>query len=674
MMRSKRKLKITIVLLLATINICSPSFATNNELNEYYSRYVLSENLNEGIKVSLIKSDRYDNFQDEYVAVEVKVENTNRYANAEVQVEAIDHDDFTTLGDKTISFNLLSGDISEMIFDYRNNRTQKPYTPIGSQSEYIKSTQSVVYRRATISESVTRYVEYIRATQSVPYQRGDTQSSYIRATESSAYERENIQSKYLIATASSVYQRESEQSAYVRATFSSIYQNEKVSPYVKTTESEAIKYNVKKREARFDKDINLYWGDERATSSDVSERYTRDRKVLEEEETALKEKEDANKRKFVYILAVVFIVVLIALVAIYFIRRYIKSNEELYNILLIIGLSFILTICSFTFRVKKIYAYTQQTFMMNTTYSHEYLCEVWNSGIPWTFKFRVSYKFVGDMPSYPENQDSDGDGLVDNYEIYFITDRFSADTDGDGISDYDEIYTIDTDPLKLDTNNNGKTDGEEDYDGDGLTNIEEKNLNTFMDNSDTDSDGLTDYEEVRVYHTNPLKVDTDNDGLSDYEEVQVARKLGVSDISSISKTNTMNQELPRDNFGSSLYKENIIQMKVSGDVYGLIENHIKVKERRNATLDNVNSILGKVAYIDNDYETSNISVTFDISNYSLKKEALRVCTYENGKVKMLDTTLTENNISANINSGYVFVLDIDRYVDSILAYKKDNYK
>ena len=670
-MRIIRKLKI-IVLLIATITICSLSFATSNE--EYYSKYVLSENLNEGIKVSIIKSDRYDNFQDEYVGVDVKIENTNRYASAEVKVEAIDHDDFTTLGDKTISFNLLSGDISEMIFDYRNNRTQKPYTPIGSQSEYIKSTQSVVYRRATISESVTRYVEYIRATQSVPYQRGDTQSSYIRATGSSAYERENIQSTYLIATESSVYQRESEQSAYIRATESRIYESEIVKPYERTTESEAIRYNIKKREVKFSKDINLLRDDEIATGSDANEKYIRDRRNMEEDETALKEKEVAEKRRFVYILAVIFIIIFILLIAIYFIRRYIKTHDEFYNILLIIGLSLVLSIYSFAFKVQSIYAYTQQTFVINTTYSHEYTCEVWNSGIPWIFKFRVSYKFIGDAPTFNESLDSDGDGLSDNYEVYFITDRFSADTDGDGISDYDEIYTIDTDPLKADTNGNSKNDGEEDYDGDGLTNIEEKNLNTFMDNSDTDSDGLTDYEEVRVYHTDPLKVDTDNDGLSDYEEVQVARKLGISDIHSINKTNTMNQELPRDNFDSSLYKENIIKMKVSGEVYGLIENHIKVKERSNATLDNVNSILGKVAYIDNDYETSNISVTFDISNYSLKKEALRVCTYENGKVKMLDTTLTENNISANINSGYVFVLDIDRYVDSILAYKKDNYK
>ena len=670
-MRIIRKLKI-IVFLIATITLCSLSFATSNE--EYYSKYVLSENLNEGIKVSIIKSDRYDNFQDEYVGVDVKIENTNRYASAEVKVEAIDHDDFTTLGDKTISFNLLSGDISEMIFDYRNNRTQKPYTPIGSQSEYIKSTQSVVYRRATISESVTRYVEYIRATQSVPYQRGDTQSSYIRATESSAYERENIQSTYLIATESSVYQRESEQSAYIRATESRIYESEIVKPYERTTESEAIRYNIKKREVKFSKDINLLRDDEIATGSDANEKYIRDRRNMEEDETALKEKEVAEKRRFVYILAVIFIIIFILLIAIYFIRRYIKTHDEFYNILLIIGLSLVLSIYSFAFKVQSIYAYTQQTFVINTTYSHEYTCEVWNSGIPWIFKFRVSYKFIGDAPTFNESLDSDGDGLSDNYEVYFITDRFSADTDGDGISDYDEIYTIDTDPLKADTNGNSKNDGEEDYDGDGLTNIEEKNLNTFMDNSDTDSDGLTDYEEVRVYHTDPLKVDTDNDGLSDYEEVQVARKLGISDIHSINKTNTMNQELPRDNFDSSLYKENIIKMKVSGEVYGLIENHIKVKERSNATLDNVNSILGKVAYIDNDYETSNISVTFDISNYSLKKEALRVCTYENGKVKMLDTTLTENNISANINSGYVFVLDIDRYVDSILAYKKDNYK
>ena len=671
MMLNKRKLKTTIVLLLATITICSLSFATSNE--EYYSKYVLSENLNEGIKVSIIKSDRYDNFQDEYVGVDVKIENTNRYASAEVKVEAIDHDDFTTLGDKTISFNLLSGDISEMIFDYRNNRTQKPYTPIGSQSEYIKSTQSVVYRRATISESVTRYVEYIRATQSVPYQRGDTQSSYIRATGSSAYERENIQSTYLIATESSVYQRESEQSAYIRATESRIYESEIVKPYERTTESEAIRYNIKKREVKFSKDINLLRDDEIATGSDANEKYIRDRRNMEEDETALKEKEVAEKRRFVYILAVIFIIIFILLIAIYFIRRYIKTHDEFYNILLIIGLSLVLSIYSFAFKVQSIYAYTQQTFVINTTYSHEYTCEVWNSGIPWIFKFRVSYKFIGDAPTFNESLDSDGDGLSDNYEVYFITDRFSADTDSDGISDYDEIYTIDTDPLKADTNGNSKNDGEEDYDGDGLTNIEEKNLNTFMDNSDTDSDGLTDYEEVRVYHTDPLKVDTDNDGLSDYEEVQVARKLGISDISTIDTSVKFNQTLSRDNMDKDLYMNNVIGVSVEGNVPGIIDKHIELKMTNNESLVNAESILGEPIYIETDY-SDKVTIKFDCSSYKERLDGLTVATLVSGKIKLLDTRVEDNTIIAEVGRGYVFVLDGIRYIDEIFTYKKDNYK
>ena len=432
-------------------------------------------------------------------------------------------------------------------------------------------------------------------------------------------------------------------------------------------------YNPKRKNVKYKKDIAFARDSEHATSSYISERYTRDRERTEREELNIKAKEQQETKRTIMLLAIVFIVVFIVLIAIYFIRRYIRTHEDFYNILLMIGLTIIISLCTI-FNKTNIYAYNQQTFMSNTMYSHTYTCEVWHGGIAYTFRYRVSYKYVGVIPTYQEELDSDGDGLVDNYEVYFMTDLNSVDTDGDGISDYDEIYTIDTDPLKPDTDKNGKDDGEEDFDRDGLANLEEKNISTFMDSTDTDNDGLSDYDEVKVYHTDPLMSDTDNDGVSDYEEVVIAKKLGITDISSIDKTNTMEQELPIDNFDSSLYKENIIQMKVSGDVYGLIENHIKVKERSNATLDNVNSILGKVAFIDSDYERSNISVTFDISNYSLKREALKVCTYENGKIKMYDTTLTENNISAYINNGYVFVLDIDRYVDNILAYKKDNYK
>ena len=52
----------------------------------------------------------------------------------------------------------------------------------------------------------------------------------------------------------------------------------------------------------------------------------------------------------------------------------------------------------------------------------------------------------------------------------------------------------------------------------------------------------------------------------------------------------------------------------------------------------------------------------------------QICTYEDGKVKMLETSLNDNKITASINSGFVFVVDVTRYVDDILAYKKDNLK
>ena len=561
-----KKVKILVLFVVAFISLCSITYATNNDIesvdtkdeaHEFYSKFVESENTNEGVKVVIVKSDKYGDFQDEYVAVDVKVENLNRYSDLELTVEAIDNENFK-IHNKTKKYTLEAGSNEDISFDY----------------------------------------------------------SYNKPTE---------------------------------------------------------KYDPKKKNVTYKKDIAFARDSERATSSYIDERYRRDIERTRREFEEQKAREQQETKRTIMIFAIVIIAILVALVVIYFIRRYIRTHEDFYNILLIIGLSLVISLCTILNKTN-IYAYTQQTFMTNTMYSHTYICEVWHGGIAYTFRYRVSYKYIGEVPTYPEDQDTDGDGLIDNYEVYFMTDLNNADTDGDGISDYDEIYTIDTDPLKVDTDNNGKDDGEEDYDRDGLINIEERDLGTFMDSTDTDSEGLSDYDEVKVYHTDPLKSDTDGDGVSDYEEVQVAKKLGITDISSIDKTNIFSQELSRNNFEPKLYKENIIQMKVSGDVYGLIDNHIKVKERSNATLDNVNSILGMVAFIDNDYETSNINITFDISNYSLKREALKVCTYENGKVKMLDTTLTENNISANINSGYVFVLDIDRYVDNILAYKKDNYK
>ncbi len=64
------------------------------------------------------------------------------------------------------------------------------------------------------------------------------------------------------------------------------------------------------------------------------------------------------------------------------------------------------------------------------------------------------------------------------------------------------------------------TSTRDDVDGDGLSEDEEKKINTDSQKIDTDSDGLTDGEETRVYNTNPLQADSDGDKVTDGEEIK----------------------------------------------------------------------------------------------------------------------------------------------------------
>ncbi len=115
--------------------------------------------------------------------------------------------------------------------------------------------------------------------------------------------------------------------------------------------------------------------------------------------------------------------------------------------------------------------------------------------------------------------DSDNDGLPDYLEKEIGTDRYNADTDGDGLPDGYEYFTLGTDPAKTDTDDNGISDADEDFDEDGLTNLEEYELETDPLSKDTDNDGLSDFDEVKIHSTDPLKYDTDGDKVSDGDEI-----------------------------------------------------------------------------------------------------------------------------------------------------------
>lgn len=129
------------------------------------------------------------------------------------------------------------------------------------------------------------------------------------------------------------------------------------------------------------------------------------------------------------------------------------------------------------------------------------------------------YDFSG-LEYLPEDWlcDTDGDGLFDIFEKVIDSDPLDSDTDDDNLPDGYEVLTLYTDPLKVDTDADTISDADEDFDEDGLTNLDEYLNGTKPYNPDSDDDTLKDGDEVYAYGTNPLSGDTDEDGLNDAEE------------------------------------------------------------------------------------------------------------------------------------------------------------
>ncbi|MEZ5329808.1 MAG: LamG-like jellyroll fold domain-containing protein [Verrucomicrobiales bacterium] len=135
----------------------------------------------------------------------------------------------------------------------------------------------------------------------------------------------------------------------------------------------------------------------------------------------------------------------------------------------------------------------------------------------------------GALPTVLDPNDSDGDGIPDNYEtengLDPDVDDAALDKDGDTISNLDEY-------------NNGTLANNPDSDGDGLgdpieTNtgiwVSATNTGTNPRSTDTDKDGLPDIVETNTgtfvsatdTGTNPNLRDTDNDTASDFVESSV---------------------------------------------------------------------------------------------------------------------------------------------------------
>jgi len=143
----------------------------------------------------------------------------------------------------------------------------------------------------------------------------------------------------------------------------------------------------------------------------------------------------------------------------------------------------------------------------------------------------------------PSNPDSDGDGMPDGWEMLHGLDPFDpsdgeTDLDNDGW-DFDRNGTIEqwekftnleeylngTDPNNNDTDGDGMIDGWEGYYGLNANSPDDKDWDSDSDGYDSDRDGelspdekYTNYEEF-LMDTNPVKADTDGDNCTDGWEI-----------------------------------------------------------------------------------------------------------------------------------------------------------
>ena len=144
----------------------------------------------------------------------------------------------------------------------------------------------------------------------------------------------------------------------------------------------------------------------------------------------------------------------------------------------------------------------------------------------------------------PDTADSDDDGLGDGDEVELGTNPVKADTDADGLSDQQEI-ALSTDPLSSDSDGDSMPDGLElsegfdpnnpsdcpewfcvklpvvislmnagslDFDGDGLSRVQEEALGTDWRDEDSDDDGIEDGLDAFPLDTSE-SLDTDSDGI-----------------------------------------------------------------------------------------------------------------------------------------------------------------
>jgi len=273
--------------------------------------------------------------------------------------------------------------------------------------------------------------------------------------------------------------------------------------------------------------------------------------------------------------------------------------------------------------------------------------------------------------SEKEYVDSDGDDIPDEIESLIGTDPLLDDTDGDGLKDGFEYLHLNTDPFSTDTDENGISDADEDFDGDGLTNIQEQKVGTRPDMVDTDDDGLSDYDEVHIYGTNPLIPDTDGDGLTDEEEIKLGLNPNeaMTDGSTPDANRTFSQTTDDSVLDDALRNsDNWLSPSISGDVAGMISRNIDVNKSFSSAFDDNRAVLSDIIDLYTSYAEP-LTLLFNYNqSYTGDSKNLTIVSLGEEGLEIIDTVINETSktISGVISgTGTYFVIDLDEFLKGL---------
>lgn len=277
--------------------------------------------------------------------------------------------------------------------------------------------------------------------------------------------------------------------------------------------------------------------------------------------------------------------------------------------------------------------------------------------------------FFESVENYGKLLDSDGDNLPNCFEEHFGTDMFNYDTDGDGLSDCVEVICKKSSPLETDSDQNGVADGDEDFDGDGLTNLYEISIGTGIIYADTDNDTLSDGEEIHNFGTDPLLYDTDGDTLSDGEELTRGTSPLLPDTDGNGIPDNLETIAQSYTYTSEAEDAMVKSVTVSMDTAGSLADNTAIRSILNEDIvcTDVAGLIGEPFSITTNCEFQSATISFEMSEAAIAEtplENMLVLWYDeaNGKFVEMETTYNAAKHTVSIVTPHFSkYMVVDRY-------------